>query len=143
MSQRITPYLLYEDCDAMLTWLERAFGFREVLRQRSPEGNVWHAEMELDAASIYMGDPGEQYRNPKRLGAATQSLYVLVDDVGEHFERARTAGAEITEGPADKEYGFRHYGASDPEGHEWFFAKQIKEVAPEEWGAEVAAPAAP
>lgn len=68
MTQRITPYLLYEDCAAMLDWLERAFGFREVLRHRSPEDNVWHAEMELGAASIYLGDPGDDYRNPKRLG---------------------------------------------------------------------------
>ena len=143
MSQKITPYLLYEDCDAMLTWLERAFGFREVLRQRSPEGNVWHAEMELGGASIYMGDPGDHYRNPKRLGGATQSLYVLVDDVDAHCERAKAAGAEITEEPADQEYGDRRYGARDPEGHEWFFGKQITKVAPEEWGADVAAPAAP
>ena len=138
MSQKITPYLLYEDCAAMLAWLERAFGFREVLRHRSPEGNVWHAEMELDAASIYMGDPGEQYRNPKRLGAATQSLYVYVDDADAHHERARAAGAEIFREPVDQEFGDRHYGARDPEGHEWFFAHRVRDVAPEQWGAEVA-----
>ena len=136
--QKITPYLLYEDCAAMLDWLERAFGFREVLRHRSPEGNVWHAETELGGASIYMGDPGHEYRNPRRLGGATQSLYVLVDDVDAHFERAKAAGAEITEEPADKEYGFRHYGARDPEGHEWFFATPTRAVEPGEWGAEVA-----
>jgi hypothetical protein len=28
--------------------------------------------------------------------------------------------------------------AKDPEGHEWFFATHVKDVAPEEWGAEVA-----
>ena len=138
MTQTITPYVLYEDCDAMLTWLERAFGFREVLRHRSPDGNVWHAEMELGGASIFMGDPGDDYRNPKRLGAATQSLYVLVDDVDAHHEQARAAGAEIIEEPSDQEYGDRRYGARDPEGHEWFFAHRLREVAAEEWGAEVA-----
>jgi hypothetical protein len=25
--------------------------------------------------------------------------------------------------------------AKDPEGHHWFFAQRVREVAPEEWGA--------
>ena len=137
MTQRITPYLLYEDCATMLEWLTRAFGFREVLRHRSPEGNVWHAEMELGGASIYMGDPGEEYRNPKRLGGATQSLYVVVEDVAAHHAGAQAAGAEIFDEPKDTEYGDRRYGARDPEGHEWFFAQQVRQVAPQDWGAEV------
>ena len=138
MRQKITPYLLYEDCDAMLEWLSRAFGFTELLRSRSPDGHVWHAEMELGGAKIYLGDPGDDYRNPTSLGGRTLSLFVLVDDVDAHYERAKAAGAEITEEPNDKEYGFRQYGAHDPEGHAWHFAKWTREVAPEEWGAEVA-----
>ena len=139
MPQTITPYLLYEDCGGTLDWLSRAFGFREVLRHRSPDGNVWHAEMEFGGATIYLGDPGDDYRNPSRLGGATQSLYVLVEDVDAHFDGARAAGAEIVEEPKDTEYGDRRYGARDPEGHEWFFAQQVREVTPEEWGAEVTA----
>ena len=33
-----------------------------------------------------MGRPACGYRNPKRLGQATQRLYVNVEDVGKHFE---------------------------------------------------------
>jgi uncharacterized glyoxalase superfamily protein PhnB len=50
----------------------------------------------------------------------------------------KAAGAEIVTEPADQEYGDRRYMAKDPEGHEWFFATQVRDVAPEEWGAEVA-----
>ncbi len=120
MTHTITPYLLYEDCDAMLEWLARAFGFREVLRHRSPDGTVWHAEMEFGDAAIYMGDPGDDYRNPNRLGGAAQSLYVLVDDVDAHYERARVAGARILVEPNDAPYG-RYYSAEDHEGHRWMF----------------------
>jgi PhnB protein len=136
--QTITPYLLYEDVDAALSFLAKAFGFEEVLRYTGEEGYVNHAEMRLDDAKIYLGDPGEQYRNPKTLGNETVGIYVLVDDVDAHFERAKAAGAEIREEPTDQEYGERRYSARDPEGHEWFFAQPIKEVAPEDWGAEVA-----
>jgi uncharacterized glyoxalase superfamily protein PhnB len=65
-------------------------------------------------------------------------MYVLVDNVDGHCERARAAGAEIDEEPADQEYGERRYSAVDLEGHRWFFAQPIREVAPEEWGATVA-----
>jgi PhnB protein len=137
LSQTITPYLLYEDCAAALEFLSHAFGFEEVLRSTSPEGRVWHAEMKFGDGSIFMGEPGRDYRNPKHLGANTFSLYVYVDDVETHYERARAAGADIVDEPADQEYGDRRYHARDPEGQEWFFAQRIGDVAPEEWGAEV------
>jgi uncharacterized glyoxalase superfamily protein PhnB len=54
----------------------------------------------------------------------------LVDDVDEHFERAKAAGAEITEEPTDQEYGERRYIAVDLEGHQWYFAQPTREVAP-------------
>ena len=138
MTQTITPYLLYAEVDAALDFLARAFGFEETLRFTGDEGYVNHAEMRLADAAIYLGHPGPQYRNPKQLGQETVGIHVLVDDVDAHFERAREAGAEILAEPADQEYGERRYTARDPEGHYWFFATPIREVAPEEWGATVA-----
>jgi uncharacterized glyoxalase superfamily protein PhnB len=32
-------------------------------------------------------------------------------------------------------YGDRCYSAEDPEGHRWSFAKRVKDLAPEDWGA--------
>jgi uncharacterized glyoxalase superfamily protein PhnB len=136
--QIITPYLLYKDCDAALTFLSEAFGFEEVLRYTGEEGYVNHAEAKLGDARIYMGDPGDDYRNPRDVGE-TFGIYVLVDDVNAHCERARAAGAEITEEPADQDYGHRRYSARDPEGVHWYFAAPVKDVAPEEWGAAVSA----
>lgn len=131
----IMPYLLYEDCDAALEFLSRAFGFEEVLRYTGAEGYVNHAEMRLGDSVIYMGDPGDEYRNPAKLGAATVLIGVVVDDVDAAYERAKAAGAEITEEPADQDYGERRFGSRDPEGHAWYISQTIREVAPEDWGA--------
>jgi uncharacterized glyoxalase superfamily protein PhnB len=138
MSQTITPYLLYSECDQALDFLHRAFGFEEVLRYTGAAGYVNHAEMRLGESSIFMGDPGEQYRNPRQIGHETVGIYVNVDDVDAHYERAKAAGAEIDEEPTDQDYGERRYSARDPEGHLWFFAQPVRQVAPEEWGAVVA-----
>ena len=127
---RITPYLLYEDVGGAIQWLARAFGFRERMRLTGPNGAIAHAEMQRDDGVIMMGNPGPQYRNPKQLGHVTQMLYVYVDDVDKHF--ARQAGAKIIDEPADQFYGDRRYAAEDPEGHLWYFAQHVRDVAPED-----------
>ena len=138
MVNDITPYLLYEDGAAAMEFLADAFGFEEVLRSHSPEGRMWHGEMKLGDGKIYLGEPGADYRNPKRLGGVTVSIHVYLDDVDAHYEHAKAAGAEIRSEPEDRPYGDRAYQVRDPEGHAWFFATRVKDVAPEEWGATVA-----
>jgi PhnB protein len=123
----ITPYLLYEDVGGALKFLSKAFGFRKCGAQmKGADGKINHAAMQLGDDLIMMGCPGPGYRNPKRLGHATQSLYINVEDVDKHFARARKAGATILEEPADTDYGHRRYGATDPEGHQWYFAQEIR-----------------
>ncbi len=139
MTITITPYLLYADVDAALAFLGRAFGFEEVLRYTGADGRVSHAEARLGDDHVYLGDPtsaGSEYRNPAALGAATVLISVDgVDDVDALCERARAAGAQISEEPADQAYGQRRFAATDPEGHKWFFAQTIADVAPQDWGA--------
>ncbi len=135
----ITPYLLYEDCEAAIEWLANAFGFKEELRFVGDGGYVNHAEMELGGATIMLGDPGPDYRGPNRLGGTTMQLYVYIDDVEAHFKRAKAAGATIVKELMDEEYGDRRYDVKDLEGHFWSFAQRVKEVAPEAWGAQTTA----
>ncbi len=123
----ITPYLYYEDVGAALKFLAKAFGLRNHGRPMvGPDGKINHAAMKLGGALIMMGCPGPQFRNPKRLGQTTHSLYVSVQNVDNHHRRARRAGARIIEEPMDTFYGHRRYGAEDPEGHRWYFAQEIK-----------------
>ena len=86
----ITPYLLYEDVGEALKFLAKAFGFQKYGAQmKGPDGKINHAAMKLGDDLIMMGCPGSGYRNPKRLGHSTQSLYVTVNDVDKHFARAK------------------------------------------------------
>jgi uncharacterized glyoxalase superfamily protein PhnB len=130
---RVTPYLLYNDVDAALDRLVKAFGFEERVRMPGPDGKANHAEATIGDAYVMLGNPGGDYRNPAALGGATQLVYVYVDDVDAHFERARGAdGVEIIREPADQFYGDRTYGARDAEGHEWSFAQHVRDVEPED-----------
>jgi uncharacterized glyoxalase superfamily protein PhnB len=123
----ITPYLFYEDVSGALKWLAKAFGFRKFgVTMKRPDGKINHAAMKCGDGLVMMGYPGPKYRNPKRLGHVTQNLYVNVGDVDKHFARAKKAGAKILEEPMNTFYGHRRYGAEDPEGHQWYFAQDIK-----------------
>ena len=51
---------------------------------------------------------------------ATQGVFIYLDDVDAHYERARAAGAHIDKAPEDLPYG-RSYTARDLDGHPWFF----------------------
>jgi uncharacterized glyoxalase superfamily protein PhnB len=96
----ITPYLYYEDVGRALRFLAKAFGFRKYgVQMRGPDGKINHAAMKLGEDLIMMGRPPSGYRNPKRLGQATQSLYINVKGVDKHFQRARKAGALILRSP--------------------------------------------
>jgi PhnB protein len=123
MTQQITPYLLYEDGEAAIEFLSGAFGFREVDRTTGGAGGL-HAELEVSpgAGRIYLGQPPAGFENPAKVGR-TSLLYVVVEDVDAHYERARAAGASIVEEPNDLPHGHRRYGCSDPQGHEWYFAQ--------------------
>lgn len=131
----ITPYLLYEDGSGAIDFLTKAFGFEESLRFTDDDDRVGHAEMKLGGATIMLGEPGAGYRGPRDLGGETVHIYVETDDVDGLFDRAVDAGAEVVEEPTDQDYGQRRCGLRDPEGHRWWFAQQVREVAPEEWGA--------
>jgi uncharacterized glyoxalase superfamily protein PhnB len=122
---RITPYLLYRDVGGALKFLSKAFGFKKLDSMKGKDGVIQHAAMQFGDGLVMLGYPGKKYRNPRKLGHVTQSLYIMVDDVDDHYKKAKKAGAKILEKPSDMFYGHRRYGASDPEGHEWYFATNL------------------
>jgi uncharacterized glyoxalase superfamily protein PhnB len=124
----ITAYLYYEDVERALKFLAEAFGFKDYgVQMRRADGKICHAAMKFGDALIMLGRPESGYRNPKRLGQATQSLYVDVKSVDKHFRRAQKAGATVIQEPTDMDYGHRRYRATDREGHEWCFAQKIRQ----------------
>jgi uncharacterized glyoxalase superfamily protein PhnB len=129
----VIPMLSYEDGMAALEWLRRAFGFREITRLAGPDGRLSHGEMEAGDSLIMLASPTPDYQSPKRHRESCEQarkwstvpwiidgVLVYVDDLDQHFARAKAAGATIL---SDIESGppGRRYRAEDFEGHRWFF----------------------
>ena len=135
--QTVTPYLLYEDCDAALDFLSRAFGFAEVLRYTGKGGYVNHAEMKVgEKGRIFLGDPGDDYENPTRIGHETVGIRGR-----RGRRRAVRAGARRRRGDqrgADRPgvRGTPLHGEGS-RGARLVLGRRIKQVARGEWGAEL------
>jgi uncharacterized glyoxalase superfamily protein PhnB len=121
--QTIFPILRYDDARAAIGWLCNAFGFAELFSVPAEGEVVRHAQLRLGTNVMMVGSvrSGERIASPRTLHAATQGLYVRVEDVDAHFERARAAGAVITSPPEDTDFGSRDYHCVDLEGHPWTF----------------------
>jgi uncharacterized glyoxalase superfamily protein PhnB len=117
----IIPYIHYRDVAAALDWLAGAFGFSEEMRSTTPRGGV-HGQMLLDGWRIMLGQPPAAGVTPivDENHPPAQAIFIYLDGVDAHCERARAAGARIEKGPDDLSYG-RSYTARDLEGHIWYF----------------------
>jgi uncharacterized glyoxalase superfamily protein PhnB len=130
---RITPNVFYDDLGAALEFLCKSFGFETRMAMPGPDGSLMHAELQVDDGVIMLSPTVDDahWTSPRTQGGrVTQSLYIYVDGVDGHCERARAAGAQIVAEPEEMFWGDRTYVASDPEGHRWTFAEQTRVVDP-------------
>ncbi len=127
--QTVSPYLLYEDAPRVIEFLKSAFGFEERLSQTGGAGRT-HTELLLgDDGLVMLGQAGEGFSSPRTLGVHPPSLvHVYVDGVDALHERAKAAGAEVTELEMSP-VGDLRFTATDPEGQVWVFAQRVTDAS--------------
>jgi PhnB protein len=128
---RVVAHLIYEDVDAAVAFMGKAFGFQERLPFRHPtdSGRISRTQLQVLDSVITVGEPSIHGVSPRQ--GVSSMLYVYVEDVDEHFARAVAAGAEIVQDVDDVPWGDRRYQAADPEGHQWTFATHVSDAVHE------------
>ena len=114
----IIPTLRYTDAKAAIDFLERAFGLERKAVHENADGTIGHAELTHGRGMVMVGSSGAgdpQFENGRT------SIYVVVDDPDALHELATAAGAEVSRGLTDQDYGSREFTARDPEGNVWSF----------------------
>ena len=141
-----TSSLFYREPAKAIAWLCEAFGFEVRLKVEGEPGEIVYSELVYGGALISVSSaakPGEtfepgrefkaQHASPLDTGArVTQAICMFVDDADAHCAQARARGATITSEPSTHDYGDdywsdRSYGASDCEGHAWWFMHRLRE----------------
>jgi len=135
----VLPHVVYSNVGEAIAWLTKTLGFTEHYRYGSPDAPSG-AQIYLGKAHIMLRSARSRDASPAKLGGATQSLTVFVDDVDAHFEKAKSEGARIAEDLQETCYGERQYGVEDFEGHFWLFSQHARDLSPKEWGATLAHP---
>ena len=115
MPQTVFPCITFRDAHASIDWLERALGAERVAVYEDDEGRVSHAEVRVGESLVMCGD---ERAGSKATPAGVSVVYVVVEDTDAAYERARAAGAEVTE-PVDQDYGSRDITVTDPDGNRW------------------------
>ena len=111
--------LHYQDAKAALEWLSKAFGFQKTLEVPANDGRIFHAEMGLGGAPLFLdGGPKDE----QIWGGHSQYVAVHVDDPDAHHARAAAAGAKVVTPLKTAEWGARGYCAQDFEGFIWNFS---------------------
>ena len=115
MPQTVFPCITFRDAAASIDYLERAVGAERVAVYEDDEGRVTHAEIRIGESLFMCGDEraGSQATQP-----GVSVVYVVVPDADAAYERAKAAGAEVTE-PVDQPYGSRDVTVTDPDGNRW------------------------
>ncbi len=117
----IWPTLRYRDARAAIRFLVDAFGFVE--RACYGEGEqVDHCQLDWPGGGgVMLGSAARGDSAIAELPAGVGSVYVVVADPDALCARAEAAGATITRGLTDEDYGSRGFTARDPEGVYWSF----------------------
>ena len=115
MPQTVFPCITFRDAKASIDWLERVLGAERVAVYEDGDGRVNHAELRIGESIVMAGD---ERAGSKATPSGASVVYVVVPDTDAAYERARAAGADVTE-PVDQDYGSRDITVTDPDGNRW------------------------
>lgn len=115
MKTVVWPTLIYADARAAVGFLVEAFGFVE--KALYADGDIV-----LQAPLDWPGGGGVMLGSPRAdssiggLPTGVGSVYIVVEDPDGLHDRAVAAGATITQGLRDEDYGSRGFTCRDQEG---------------------------
>lgn len=117
------PILGYRDLGAAIDWLCRVFSFEPLEIMKHEDGSYAHVELRLGAGVVMPTTTRDEVdpENPWQGPIGTQGLYVALDGIAAHYERAIAEGAEIVRPLTETDWGSREYTARDLEGNLWAF----------------------
>jgi colicin import membrane protein len=127
----VLPIVRYANPQAAADWLCTAYGFSIHHVAERPDGGTAYVVLRFGESFVLVGPHGSSAFDdlmvqPADVGnRSTQTCYLTVKDVDQHFAEALSAGARVEVEPRDDSNGGRFYMCRDPEGHLWSFGSPL------------------
>jgi len=123
------PMISVGDVDAVRDFYTEKLGFEHQMGVLGKDGK-------LDFVNVVLGDASIMFARPQDGSAPGKpphsvDLYVNVDKVDAHHDRAKAAGVKVVDALTDQWWGDRTYVIQDPNGYRvWFYEKVGEPVPP-------------
>jgi PhnB protein len=121
-----TAYLLVDDANAQVEFLQRAFGGRITELHRDPNGRVMHADVLIGDSHVMLGQATAEWK------AMPAMVHLYVPDCDAVYGAAIAAGATSVRELKTEFYGDRSGGVRDANGNQWWIATHVEDVSAEE-----------
>jgi uncharacterized glyoxalase superfamily protein PhnB len=130
----LTPFLICKDATQALDFYQRAFGAEVSTSLVGPDGKLMHAALRIGDSVLMLTDecPPMGCFGPQHFGGTSVTVHLSVADADAAFARATAAGATPRMPVTEMFWGARYGVLTDPYGHAWSVATQVKDLTPEE-----------
>jgi uncharacterized glyoxalase superfamily protein PhnB len=117
-----------------IDFYQRAFGAVELTKAIAPDGSLLHASLRIGDSILMLTEecPPMGARDPRTLGGSPVTVHLSVHDADAAFRRAVDAGANAVKPVSEMFWGARYGVLTDPFGHCWSVATQVKDLTPAE-----------
>lgn len=122
----LAPYLVVPDPAALIEFLTKLFGAREVMRIHRADGSIMHAEVRIRDSAVMIGGATAQFP------ASSAGLHVYVEDVDATHAKALELGGQEIMPPTEAGDGDRRGGILDAAGNQWWIASRIETLTAKE-----------
>ena len=131
----IVPHLTVKGASQAIDFYKKAFAAEEMVRLPGPDGkSLMHASIKIGDSVLFLVDeaPERGCLGPQDRGGSPVTIHLYVEDVDAVFDRAVSAGAQVSMPLTDAFWGARYGRLIDPFGHSWSLATQKEYLTPKE-----------
>ncbi len=122
----ITPYLIVEDADKLVEFVEKIFDGELTFKMCNEAGRISHGEMKIGNSMLMLAEASGEWKPTQTM------LHLYVADIDATYQKALSAGAVSVKEPQDQFYGDRSSCVQDSFGNFWGIATHIEDVSEEE-----------
>ncbi|MEM6806012.1 MAG: VOC family protein [Bacteroidota bacterium] len=116
-------YLMMDDPQAFIDFVQNVFAAEEISRTEDEEGVIRNSILKIGDTCMMVAQVQKGFSH------MSMAFYLYVNDTDSLYQKALDAGCEALFEPMDMDYGDRQGGVKDPFGNYWWISKRLVEEA--------------